>query len=128
MGQFGPHPHFHFVCFGATVAWGISVSWCCALTFNVEVDAGVVEIGQSFLTSNKFSDIDPAPGHGVPALVGIFSSGGGWLSAEEPPWGGISWDFPLAKFITVMGMVLGICVVTLSALGVGMGLATTHML
>ena len=33
-------------------------------------------IGQCFLDSNKFSDIDPAPGHGVPALVGIFSSGG----------------------------------------------------
>ena len=83
MGQFGPHPHFSFACFSATAAWGISVSWGCALTFIVEVDVGVGEIGQSFLDSNKFSDIDPAQGHGVPALVGIFSSGGGLLSAER---------------------------------------------
>ena len=87
-------------------------------------------IGQSFLDSNKFSDFDPVLGHGVPALAGIFSSGGGLLSAEEPPWGGFSWNFPFAKFITVIGIVVGICMVTLSALGMGscMGLASTHTL
>ena len=73
-------------------------------------------IGQSFLDSNMFSDIVPALGHGVPALVGMFSSGGGLLSAEEPPWGGFSWNFPFAKFIIVMDMVMGICMVALSAL------------
>ena len=68
-------------------------------------------IGQSFLNSNKFSDADPALGHGVPAWVGISSSGGG-LPAEEPPWGGFPWNFPFSKLIIVMGMVSGICVVT----------------
>ena len=82
-----------------------------------------------FLTQMfKFSDIDPAPGHGVPAVVGIFASGGGLLSAEEPSWGQISLDFSLAKFTIVMGMVLVVWSVTLSALGVGTGLVTTHTL
>ena len=86
------------------------------------------ELASLFLTQARFSDIDPALGHGVLALVGIFSSGWGLLSAEEPPWGRISCDFPLAKFIIVVGMVSDICVVMLSALGVGRGLATTHSL
>ena len=90
MGQFDPYSHFSFVCFSATGAQGIGASWGCASTFIVGVDVGAGGIGQSFLDSNKFSDIDPALGHGVPALVGIFSSGGELLSAEEPPWGGIS--------------------------------------
>ena len=85
-GNFGPYPHFSVVCFGATVAWGISASWGCALTFIVGMDVGAGEIGQSFLDSNRFSDIDPALGHGVLALIGIFSSGGRLLSAKEPPW------------------------------------------
>ena len=44
--------------------------------------------------------------------------------------GGFSWNFPFAKFIIVIGMVMGICVVTLSALGVGacMDLVSTHTL
>ena len=71
-------------------------------------------IGQSFLDSNKFSDTDPTSGHGVPALVGVSSSGGGLLSAEEPPWGGFLWSFPFSKFSIVMGMVSGICMVVLS--------------
>ena len=128
MGQFGPHPHFSFIYFSATVAWGINVSWDCASTFIVGVEVSVGGIGQSFLNSNKFSDIHPALGHGVPAQVGIFSSGGGLLSAEEPPWGWISWNFPLAKFIIVIGMVSDVCMVMLSALRVGTGLATTHTL
>ena len=81
------------------------------------VDVGVGGIGQSFLDLNRFSDVDPVSGHGVPALAGIFSSGGGLLSAEEPPWGGFSWNFPFAKFIIVIGVVMDICMVTLSALG-----------
>ena len=130
MGQCGPHPHFSFICFGATMAQGISVSWSCASTFIKGDDVGVGGIGQSFLDLNKFSDVDPVLGHGVPTLAGIFSSGGGLLSAEEPPWGGFSQSFPFAKFIIVIGMVTGICMVTLSALGVSacLGLATTHTL
>ena len=81
-------------------------------------------IGQSFLDSNKFPDPDPALGHVVPAQVGI-PSRGGELPAEEPPWGEFPWNFPFAKFIMVIGMVSGICMVTLLTLGVGMGLATT---
>ena len=128
MGQFGPHPHFSFICFGTTVAWGIAVLWGCASTFIVGVEVGVEGIGQFLLDLKKSSDVDPVLGHGVPALAGIFSCGGGLLSAEEPPWGGFSWNFPFAKFIIVIGMVMGVRVVTLSALGVGacMGLVTTH--
>ena len=77
-----------------------------------------------------FSDVDPVWGHGVPVLTRIFSSHGGLLSAEEPPWGGFSWNFPLAKFIIVIGIVMGVCMVMLSTLEVGacMGLVTTHAL
>ena len=109
IGQFGPHPHFS-ICFGVTVAWGIAALWGCGSTFIVGVEVGAGGIGQSFLDSNKFPDADPALGHGVPTQVGISSSGGG-LPAEEPPWGGFPWNFPFAKFIMVMGMVSGICMV-----------------
>ena len=130
MAQFGPHPHFSFICFSATVAQGIIASLGYASTFIMGVDVGAGGIGQSFLNSNKFSDVDPAPSHGVPTLVRIFSSGGGLLSFEEPPWGGFSWIFPLAKFIIVMGVVSGICMITLSVLGLGacFDLVTTHTL
>ena len=130
MGKFGLHPHFSFTCLCATVAQGITVLWGCASTFIVGVDVGAGGIGQSFLDSNKFSDVDPVSAHGVPALAWIFSSGGGLLSAEELPWGQFSWNFPFAKFIIVIGIVTGICVVMLSVLGVDacMGLATTHTL
>ena len=117
MGQFGPHGNF--ICFGATAVWWISILWYCASTFIVGVDAGVRGIGQSLLNSNKFSDVDPFLAHGVPALAGILSSGGELLSAEEPPWGGFSWNFPFVKFIIVIGMVMGICMVMLSVFGVG---------
>ena len=52
------------------------------------VDVGTGGIGQSFLDSNRISDNGSVLGHGVPALAGISSSGGGLLLAEEPPWGG----------------------------------------
>ena len=114
----------------ATAALGIAVLWGCASTFIVQVDVGVGGIGKSFLDSNKFSDAAPVFGHEVSALAGIFSSCGGLLSAEEPPWDGFSWSFPFAKFIIVIGMIMGICMFVLSALGVGActGLATTHTL
>ena len=75
MGQLGSHPHFSI--FGFMKAWGVAVSQDCVSIFigGSEVDVG--GIGQSFLNSNRFPDIDPAPGHGVPAWVGIFLSGGG---------------------------------------------------
>ena len=71
---------------------------------------------RSFLNSNKFPDADPSPGHGVPAWVGIFSSGGE-LPAEESSWGGFPWNFSFSKFIMVMEMLSGICMVALLALG-----------
>ena len=80
-------------------------------------------IGQSFLNSNRFPDIDPALGHGVPARVGIFSSGGGLL-LDELPWEG----FPFSKFIVVLGAVVDACMIILLALGMDSGLATTHTL
>ena len=85
-------------------------------------------VGQSFLNLNKFPDAVPALGQGEPAQVGISSSGGRGLSAKEPLWGGFPCNFPFSKFIIVMGMVLGICVVLLFALGLDMGLAIMHTL
>ena len=74
-------------------------------------------IGQSFLYLNKFSDVDPVSGHGVLAVAGMFSSGWGLFSAEEPPLGGLSWNFPFDKFVIVIGTDTSICMVTLCALG-----------
>ena len=82
MEQLGPHPHFST--FGVMMAWGLLLLGIVALSLlrGLEVDVG--GIGQSFLSSNRFPNIDPALGHGVPAQVGIFSSGGGLLLDELP--------------------------------------------
>ena len=77
-------------------------------------------IGQSFLNSNRFLNIDPALHHGVPAWVGIFSSGGGLL-LDELPWEG----FPFSEFIVVLGAVVDDWMIMLLTLGVDLGLATT---
>ena len=65
MEQLGPHPHFST--FGLMMAWGDAASWDCGSIFigGLEVDVGGID--QSFLSSNRFPDIDPAPGHGVSA-------------------------------------------------------------
>ena len=83
------------------------------LYWGLEVDVG--GIGQSFLNSNRFPNIDPAPGHGVPAWVGIFSSSRGLLLDE----------LPFSKFIVVLGAAVDICMIILLALWVDSGLATT---
>ena len=46
---------------------GVAASWDCGSIFigGLEVDVG--GIGQCFLSLNRFHDIDPALGHGVPA-------------------------------------------------------------
>ena len=61
MEQLGPHPHFST--FGAMMAWRVAASWDCGSIFieGLEVDVG--GIGQCLLNSNRFPNIDPAPGH-----------------------------------------------------------------
>ena len=102
---------------------GVAASQDCGSIFieGLEVDVG--GIGQSFLNSNRFPNIDPALGHEVPAWVGIFSSGGELL-LDELPWEGL----PFSKYIVVLGATMNICVIILLALGVDSGLATTHTL
>ena len=65
MGQISPNSHFS--AFSTAVALRAAISSGCGSIFKdgFEVDAG--GIGQSFLNSNKFSDIFPASDHGVPA-------------------------------------------------------------
>ena len=111
MGQIGSHPHFST--YGVMMAWGVSASWDCGSNIigGFEVDVGWT--GQSFLNLNRFSNIDPAPGHGMPAWDGIFSSDGGLL-LDKHPWEG----FPLSKFIVAIGDVVDICVAILLAFGV----------
>ena len=131
MGQFGPHPHFSFICFGATVAWGIAVLWGLCLNFycggrcrwrgNWSVLPGLEQVFWCWPCFRPWS---------VCSSRDILKWGGGLLSAEEPPWGGFSWNFPFAKFIIVICMDMGICMVMSSALGVGacFGLVTMHTL
>ena len=65
MGQFSPHPHFS--AFGAVVALGVASSWAGGSIFMERFEVDVEGIGQSFLNSNKYPDIFPALGHGMPA-------------------------------------------------------------
>ena len=80
-------------------------------------------IGQSFLNSNKVPDIFPAPGHGLPAQVGIRLSSGGLLCGVLSCGG-----FSFSEFIGTLGVVVGGCAVVLLVLGMGLGLATTHVI
>ena len=50
-----------------------------------DVGAGVGGIGQSFLGSNRFSEVDPALGQRVPCLIGALgmSSKGGGIWTED---------------------------------------------
>ena len=79
MGQCSPHEHLSAACLGITIAWGITATCGGASVFTV--GAGVGGIGQTFLTSNKFSEADPALGQGVASFTGAWgtsSGGGGW--------------------------------------------------
>ena len=66
IGQSGHH--LHFSTFEVIMAWRIAAPWVCGCIFiwGLEVDLG--GIGQSFLNSNRFPDIDLAPGYGVEYL------------------------------------------------------------
>ena len=97
--------------------WGYDgMGGCCFLGLwlylylGIEVDVG--GIGQSFLSSNRLPNIDPALGHGEPAQVGIFSSSRGLL-LDELPWKGS----PFSKFIMVLRAVVDVCMIILLALG-----------
>ena len=64
------------------MAWGIAATWggSSVLIVGPGVATGAWGIGQSFLTSNKFSDVDPEFDQGILCLgvaLGISSSGGG---------------------------------------------------
>ena len=91
--------------------WGFPVLGAVALSlWGVEIIAG--GIGQSLLNSNKFPDIFPALGHGVPAQVRILLSGEGLLS-DILCCGG----FSFYEFIEALGAVVGDCAVVLLVLG-----------
>ena len=84
MGQCGPHVQFFAACLGATITLGIDAAWGCASVFMVgtDVGAGVGGIGQSFIVSHRFSEVDPAWDQGVPCLTGTLGmsskEGGFW--------------------------------------------------
>ena len=72
MGQCGPHEQPSIACLGLTIVQGIAATWggASVLMVSAGVGTGVGGIGQSFLTSNRFSGADPALGQGVPYLTG----------------------------------------------------------
>ena len=78
---------------GAFITLGIAATWGGASVFMVGADVGTWAggIGQSFLVSNRFSEVDPALGQGVPCLTGalVISSKGGesWTEGCPPFWG-----------------------------------------
>ena len=83
MGQCGPHVQFFAACLGVTISLGIAATWGGGSVFTVGADVGtwVGGIGQFFLVSNRFSEVDPALGQGVLCLtgtLGMSSQGGGF--------------------------------------------------
>ena len=81
MGQCSPHEQFFAACLGVTITLGIAATWGGASVFTVGagVGTGLGGIGQSFLVSNRFSEVDSALGQGVLCLIvalGISSRGG----------------------------------------------------
>ena len=125
MGQFGPHPHFS-ICFGVMAAWGIATSWGCGSTIIVGVKVGVGELTSSFLTQTNFLMLTLLQAMECLLRLGYLQVLGGCQLRNL--FGGFPWNFPFSKFIMVMGIVSGVCMVMLLALGVGTGLATTHTL
>ena len=80
-----------------------------------DVGPGVGGIGQSFLVSNRFSQVDPSLDQRVPCLMGALgmsSKGGGfWTEGCPPFWGlavglGASANCPVARLCTVTSMVV----------------------
>ena len=103
---------------------------CSVLIVGVDVGTGVGGIGQSFLVSNRFSDVEPALGQGVSCLtgaLGMTSSGGGLvLSFRDLGIGcGTSANCPVASLCIVTGidsavhLTIGVCVLIVATVGVG---------
>ena len=83
MGQCGPHVQFFAPFLWVTITLGIDATWGGASVFMVgaDVGTGVGGIGQSFLVSKRFCEVEPALGQGVPCLIGALgmsSKGGGF--------------------------------------------------
>ena len=85
-------------------------------------------IGQSSLVSNRFSEVDPALGQGIPFLTGMMgiSSSGGGLSFRDLDVGcGTSANCPIANLYTVtcmdsaVGLTTGVCVLMVTTVGAG---------
>ena len=80
-----PNPPLYFYKWGNLVPSTFLFLWHCSSTRGYQflalwlyLNGGIWSwCGQSFLNSNKFPDIFPASGHGVPAQVGILLSGWG---------------------------------------------------
>ena len=115
MGQCGPHEYFSVPCLDIVMAWGIAAVLGCSSVFMVGAGVGtrVEGIGQSFLVSNRFSEVDPALGQGVPYLTGALGMsskrGGVWTEGCPPFWGldigqEASANCPVASLCTVTGM------------------------
>ena len=62
--QCGPHVQFFAACLGAAITLGIAATWGGVSVFTVgaDVGTGVGGIGQSFLVSNRLSEVDPSLG------------------------------------------------------------------
>ena len=96
----------------------------------VGVAAGAGGIGQSYLVSNRFSDVHPGLGQGVLCLggaLGTSSSGGG---LDPSFWGlivgcGTSANCPIANLYTVtsidsaVDLTIGVWVLTVATMGAG---------
>ena len=92
------------------------------------VGIGIGGMDQSFMVSNKFSEVDPALKQGVPCLtgaLGMSSSGGGLECCLRVGGCGTSLNFIVARLYTITGMesavdlVTSVWVLTIATVGVG---------
>ena len=130
MGQCGPHEHFSEACLGIVMVWGIAAILDCSSVLMVGAGVGTGDggIGQSFLVLNRFSDVEPALGQGVPCLtetLAISSSGGGMSFMDVVVGCQTSANCPMANLCIVTSIgsavdfTIGACVLTVTTIGVG---------
>ena len=117
-------------CLGITMAWGIAATWgsSSVLILGAGVPAGVGGIGQSFLVSNRFSDVDPQLGQGVLCLGGALGTSSSDGGLDPSYWGlavgcGTSANCPIANLYTVTSidsaadLTVGVWVLTVATVG-----------